>query len=666
MDDLYKNRQTVQKIYDSDYRFPSPPEKPILTVVPGDGQVTLYWDRAAEESIDPVTKENDFEGYKIYKATDSDFNELYTVTNANGVVTGYKVLKQYDLNNNISGMFEAKSELFQEADGYTVNLGDNTGLQHSYVDNDVINGKQYYYAVVAYDRGDASADIYPSENTKFISVQADGTVITDINTAVVRPQPEVAGYDALNTSTLLFHEEGPGTGAIAYQILDETKLTDHTYRVSFTDTKTDSIDNNGNDSLDLEDPWEYTPYTTTYTVMDVTGYSETVEVDTSYIYLTNGHLIYNSILISEADYPDDYIDVDEFVVDTLRGRIKLANGSAYEKADYMLNYQYYPVYQSPNIFGSPYTDETKDSDIFDGIELEFTNHWTLKKDEVATSWNTADGRSMDFSMSSFTSVLNGDTLVGIPYPADFEMRFTDSTVAAYSTPQVLIDELYGALPAFLRPSPVKTNFYLYNLTDSMIVPFVFSGGTKNSSDIYELNNGAMLSTFFYLPEDTDSTHAYYSWVITFRNQGSVDKFKDGDILTMITEKPFRNGDVFEFTTEKPEVDPDLATNSLDNVQVVPNPYIVANNMEAPLPPAVTSGRGERRIEFRKLPTDAKVYIFTSTGSLVKTLNHDGDIHNGTLAWDLKSSENLDVAFGVYFYVIESSAGKKSGKIGVIK
>ncbi|MEA3391855.1 MAG: hypothetical protein U9Q91_02625 [Candidatus Marinimicrobia bacterium] len=666
LDDLYKNRQTVQKIYDSDYRFPSPPEKPILTVVPGDGQVTLYWDRGAEKSIDPVTKENDFEGYKIYKATDSDFNELYTVTNANGVVTGYTSLEQYDLDNDISGMFEAKSELFQEADGYTVNLGNNTGLQHSYIDNDVVNGKQYYYAVVAYDRGDADADIYPSENTKFISIQADGSVITDVNTAVVRPQPEVAGYDALNASTLLFHEEGPGTGAIAYNILDETKLTDHTYRVSFTDTKTDSLDNNNNDSLDLEDPWEYTPYTTSYTVMDITGFTETVEVDTSYTYLVNEHLIYYSLLIAEADYPDDYIDIEEFVIDTLRGRIKLIDGSAYEKADYVLNYQYYPVYQSPNIYGSPYADETKDSDIFDGIELNFTNHWTLQKDEEATSWNTTDGRSMDFSMNSFTSVLNGDTLVGIPYPADYEMRFTDSTVAGYTTPQILIDELYSGLPSFLRPTPVRTNFYLYNVIDSVIVPFIFSGGYKNSSDIYELSNGAMLSTFFYLPDDADSIKSYYSWVITFRNQGEVDRFNNGDVLSMITEKPFRNGDIFEFTTEAPVVNSDLATNSLENVQVVPNPYIVANNMEAPLPPAVTSGRGERRIEFRKLPTDAKVYIFTSMGSLVKTLNHDGDIHNGTLAWNLKSSENLDVAFGVYFYVIESSAGKKSGKIGVIK
>ncbi|MEA2077820.1 MAG: hypothetical protein U9O95_07370 [Candidatus Marinimicrobia bacterium] len=667
MDDLYKNRQTVQKIYNSDYRFPSAPDKPTLTAVPGDEKVTLYWDRAAEKSIDPVTKEKDFEGYKIYKATDPDFNELYTVTNANGVVTGYKALEQFDIVNDIEGLFEAKSELFQEADGYTVNLGSNTGLQHSYIDNNVINGKQYYYAVVAYDRGDPNADIYPSENTKFISVQADGTIITDINTAVVRPQPTTAGYDPLNASTLLFHDEGPASGGISYNILNETLLTDHTYRLTFTDTKYDSIDNNDNDTLDLKDPEEFSPSTTTYTVMDITGHSETLEIDTAYIYLEKKDLIGSSILMAEADYPDDYIDITEFEIDTVRGRIKLINGSAYDKGDYVLNYQYYPVYQSPNIYGSPFSDETKDSDIFDGIELVFDNDWTIKKDETATFWNTEGDRFMDFSMRAFTSSFGARNMTGIPYPADYELRFTDSTVIGYLTPGTLITNVYSSLPSFLRPQPVKTNFYLYNMTDSLVVPFIFSGGTKNDADIYELSNGAMISTFFYLPDDADSLNAYYSWVINFRDQTAIrPRFGDGDILNIITKKPFRKGDVFEFTSEIPEIDTDLATNSLDDIQVVPNPYIVANNMEAPLPPAVTSGRGERRIEFRKLPTDAKVYIFTSAGSLVRTLNHNGDIHNGTLAWDLKSSENLDVAFGVFFYVIESEAGKKSGKVAVIK
>ncbi|MFO7841911.1 MAG: hypothetical protein R6V48_07175 [Fidelibacterota bacterium] len=667
LDDLYKNRQTVQKIYDSDYRFPSPPDKPTLTAVPGDGKVTLYWDREAEKSIDPVTKEMDFEGYKIYKATDPDFNEVFSVTNVNGVVTGYTPLVQYDLDNDVQGIFDPNSELFQEADGYSVNLGSNTGLQHSYVDNDVINGKRYFYAVVAYDRGDVETDIYPSENTKFISIQPDGNIITDINTAVARPQPKVAGYDRLNDNTRLYHDKGPATGSISYEVLDESLLTGHTYRVFFMDTRNDSIDNNENEKLDREDPEEFTPKTTTYSIMDVTGYTETVFIDTSYIYLRNSHIIYQSILIAEKEAPGDYIDLNEFIVDTLRGRIRLRKDGAFEEGFFTLNYQYYPVYESPNIYRSPFADETKDSDIFDGVQLVFDNHWTIEKDEDAVNWNNNDGREMDFSMRAFTSSFGDEDYTGIPYPADYELRFTDSTTAGYETPEKLIASIYSTLPAFLRPSPVKTNFYLYNLTEDHIVPFIFSGGVQNEEGIYELSNGAMLSTFFYLPDDTDSSSAHYSWVINFRDQGETrPRFREGDILTIGTKKPFRKGDIFEFTTETPEVDSTEAQSSLDNIQVVPNPYIVANNMEAPLPPAVTSGRGERRIEFRRLPTDAKIYIFTSAGSLVRTLNHSGNIHNGTLAWDLKSRENLDIAFGVYFYVVESAAGKKSGKLAVIK
>ncbi|MDZ7797854.1 MAG: hypothetical protein U5N56_12855 [Candidatus Marinimicrobia bacterium] len=582
-------------------------------------------------------------------------------------MTGYTPLVQYDLDNDVQGIFEPNSELFQEADGYSVNLGSNTGLQHTYVDNDVINGKRYYYAVVAYDRGNAETDIYPSENTKFISIQPDGNIITDINTAVVRPQPKVAGYDRLNDNTRLYHDKGPATGSISYEILDESLLTGHTYRAFFTDTRNDSIDNNDNGEFDREDPEEFTPKTTAYSIMDVTGYTETVFIDTSYIYLRNPHIIYQSILIAEEEAPGDFIDLNEFIVDTLRGRIRLRKDSAFEEGFFTLNYQYYPVYESPNIYRSPFADETKDSDIFDGVQLVFDNHWTIEKDDDAVNWNNNDGREMDFSMRAFTSSFGVENYTGIPYPADYELRFTDSTTAGYETPEKLIASIYSTLPAFLRPSPVKTNFYLYNLTEDHIVPFVFSGGTQNDEGIYELSNGAMLSTFFYLPGDTDSTNAHYSWVINFRDQNETrPRFGDGDILTIATKKPYRKGDVFEFTTETPEVDSTEAQSSLDNIQVVPNPYIVANNMEAPLPPAVTSGRGERRIEFRRLPTDAKVYIFTSAGSLIRTLNHSGNIHNGTLAWDLKSRENLDIAFGVYFYVIESAAGKRSGKVAVIK
>ena len=51
----------------------------------------------------------------------------------------------------------------------TLFLGDNSGIQHKYIDTDVVNGKKYFYALVAYDVGDSELDIFPSENTNLLA-----------------------------------------------------------------------------------------------------------------------------------------------------------------------------------------------------------------------------------------------------------------------------------------------------------------------------------------------------------------------------------------------------------------------------------------------------------------------------------------------------------------
>jgi len=43
LDDLLRNKQTVQGIFNANFNFAKPPLKPIVTAVPGDGRVTLYW-----------------------------------------------------------------------------------------------------------------------------------------------------------------------------------------------------------------------------------------------------------------------------------------------------------------------------------------------------------------------------------------------------------------------------------------------------------------------------------------------------------------------------------------------------------------------------------------------------------------------------------------------
>ncbi len=205
-----------------------------------------------------------------------------------------------------------------------------------------------------------------------------------------------------------------------------------------------------------------------------------------------------------------------------------------------------------------------------------------------------------------------------------------------------------------------------NLTDNIEVPFYLFDYPLGPSG--KINAGDYI--YFY---DKDSTGIdRYTWNVTFTNRQSQSSSKEieygnGDTLFIDFSKPFRSSDTFTFTAPQPEIDMPKVVTEMKNVRVVPNPYVVGHRFESPLPPGITSGRGSRKIEFQNLPSDGIVHIFSSRGQHIRTLNHSGDLFNGTVAWDLKTKENLDIAFGVYYYIVESkSGGKTSGKLAVIK
>lgn len=103
----------------------------------------------------------------------------------------------------------------------------------------------------------------------------------------------------------------------------------------------------------------------------------------------------------------------------------------------------------------------------------------------------------------------------------------------------------------------------------------------------------------------------------------------------------------------------VATNNLDNVTVVPNPYRIAEIWENALT--------EHQLQFTNLPAEATIKIFNSSGDLVKTINHTATNNSAPsiAMWDLKNKYNQLVAAGVYFYYITSNIGAKSGKFFVI-
>ncbi len=228
--DVQRNKDVAQNIYNNNYNFARPPDKPKVTAIAGDKKVTLYWDDLAEKSFDSFLNEFDFEGYKIYKSTDPGFIDAYTITSGYGDPTLFKPVAQFDLVDEISGFFPIDYQ------GVKIYMGDNKGIQHSWTDTDVMNGQTYYYAVVSYDKGNASIGLLPTECTKIVVRDLAGNINLDVNTAAVTPGTSVAGYTSAGLKETLQHIQGNATGLVNLEIIDPNKVGNKDYLLKFTDT----------------------------------------------------------------------------------------------------------------------------------------------------------------------------------------------------------------------------------------------------------------------------------------------------------------------------------------------------------------------------------------------------------------------------------------------
>ena len=236
VNDLFLRKKTVQQIYNANYQFAKPPDKPIVKAIAGDKRVTLYWDNRAEFTFDAFYQRVDFEGYRVYRSTEPNFLEDKTITDAYGTPTYRQPIAQYDLVDGVTGLATIG------VNGAFFYLGDDSGLQHSFIDTTVVNGQTYYYAVCSYDKGFVDTTVTgevvgipPSETTSLIIIDQGGNVKTDINTAVVVPRAPSSGY--IPPKIANYTASGPGTGSVTINMLDPDSLKDqHSFLLEFFDS----------------------------------------------------------------------------------------------------------------------------------------------------------------------------------------------------------------------------------------------------------------------------------------------------------------------------------------------------------------------------------------------------------------------------------------------
>lgn len=603
--DALRNKAVAQTTYDFDYQFAKAPEPPQLTAVSGDGRVTLYWDAKAELSKDKYMSEitngadlYDFEGYKVYRATDYEFNDAYTITDGEGnptflepyIQNGDKA--QWDLVNGKTGWHPI------DLNGIKFYLGDDTGLQHSYIDNNVVNGQRYYYAVVSYDYGgDVTNNIIPSDSPMRLRVNSlTGDIDLGPNVVSVTPSPPSAGYnDAEFSGDTINHISGTSSGSIYYEIIDPMDIkSNHTYQITFEDTIL----------ANQQGPAGYDTVTTkSYFLVDVTN----------------------------TEYPDTLID-------------------------------------------NEYQLTKSDGEVINGFRLAFNNIDELRFNEVKSEWSRDSLWTFNFFRYATFNV------VGTQLPYDYRIIFTEESAdSSIDLCMRYIPNTATCFPGYLHQGK-DINFIVErreSLTgvdsiDWKKIPVGFIDVIPiGEPDGYFNADGERESDWIiFMDHENDEGDPWPSWAfyLNLHPNDTLLPYNEpqaGDTAFIIVEKPFLTEDIYEFTTLAPYIDTQKAKNDMKKIKVVPNPYYATTAFEGQN--TFTSGRGPREIQFRNLPQQCVIRIYTISGELVESIEHISSINYGTGKWDLLTKDNLTVAYGIYVYHIEAKGiGEKIGKLAIIK
>ncbi|HCI72810.1 MAG TPA: hypothetical protein DHV30_20340, partial [Balneola sp.] len=134
------------------YLFPTPPDNPKTKIVLEAGKVSIYWDKTAEESVDRVSGEMDFEGYRVYSS------DLGQDINPNS-----RLIREFDKPNNNIGFDVGFNEV--ELNEPVTFEGDTVEYYYKYDLSNLLSGWQYQVSVTAFDRGDAEFGVESLETS---------------------------------------------------------------------------------------------------------------------------------------------------------------------------------------------------------------------------------------------------------------------------------------------------------------------------------------------------------------------------------------------------------------------------------------------------------------------------------------------------------------------
>jgi len=266
---------------------------------------------------------------------------------------------------------------------------------------------------------------------------------------------------------------------------------------------------------------------------------------------------------------------------------------------------------------------------------------------TASELVSTDPSGLDGISTNWRARVRADsTTLHIPSTSDYEVHWVNPADSTYRLPRFGIGFLTGSVPIFVK-----------NASTNEVVDLL----------IQDVNNNREFDAADdVLVVERDGFQRKFRFRISFSvpdGETSVGP-EAGTVFRITPKKEFHTGDYFQFTLREPYVDTQLAEQELDDIGVVPNPYVGGSGFEQR---SQISGRGERRLQFINLPQEATITIFNLRGELVDEIEHFSASDNGSVFWDLQTRGGQDIAYGVYIYHVKAPGiGEHVGKFAVVK
>ncbi|MFO7767971.1 MAG: hypothetical protein R6W82_03310 [bacterium] len=629
---LYAEAQKAINTYNAKFAGPGPPQPPTGFVANGvlagpegkdfnpvnhdyrtyytpAGEITLSFDLSKTlNTPDALSGIQDFEGIRIYRSTDRGDTWGDINFDSSGNPDGWFPYAQFDLANDITG-----------EDAFTnTNLGEDTGIVTTWTDPNTLDGIEYWYAITVYDRGEYDAtgkQVLRSLETPIGSDPNNPTVLAAISGS--QPNGYVAGglggVGERASSINLLHEgeTRPHKSAAWVEVRSEPALTGDDYEIVFTDYFVDPQGDTTSTEL-LTGGWG-----SERTASGVT-LNSTTSTTTLFEALEPGREN-----LDWANLP---------VTDGMRIFVKDPNDGNYGVHRFQqapgASYTFYTYYSGPKgLAGQP--DQSLERVIANDATWDFEFVW---------SDTAADG-------SLNKAIAAGDRVVA---NAPFEVWRTDTG-----------ERVWPIITQWFQADPNWSNAY-----ERVIITDVPYDTDFFDTSLYPNHDPADPDYWAWWAEDDLSTQSDWLWFFEL-SQWSPDLWTHGETWTAEIYRPIAsdvtNGtSSLSFTTTASDID--QAETTLDNVTVVPNPYYVFAEWD--------QNENNRKIQFRNVPPNSTVDIYTVSGELVASLEH-GDEYNstkiGTVEWNIWTYEFTEAVYGLYVYVVKTADGqKKVGKFAIIR